>query len=316
MRKRMNNNARPRKGHPYAFKDYGDDGNIHQSMVGFLEDIWRGASSDSCFFLATSDPDSKKWREHVVHGDNITVGLNRFFGKYSRWDYNLYFCPNPFSKDRRQKAHARPTRLSWCDMDESDPFAYRPDASLIWETSPDRYQGLWLLNGWHSVEEAEGYSRSLADRHGGDTGWTITKMLRVPGSVNHKPQYDEPFVRLVHRNWNRIADRPPLPEIAHAMDAGEFVNPDAHDPQKVFDKYKDKLHAKARTLIRHTRVREKDRSSCIHLMIACLHEVGASTDEIASIMWNSPYFIEKHGYQLDRLDAEIWRITSKLEGVR
>ncbi|VVT02607.1 DNA-primase RepB domain-containing protein [Hoeflea sp. EC-HK425] len=313
MRKRVNDNARPRKGHPYAFKDYDDDGNIHQSMVGFLENIWKGARSDSCFFLATTNPEGYKWRDYVVHGDNITVGLNRFFRQYSRWDHNLYFCPNPFSKDRRKKEFARPTRLGWCDMDDSDPYAYRPEASLVWETSPKRYQGIWLWDGWHNVEEAEGYSRSLANRHGGDDGWTITKMVRVPGSVNHKPQYEEPFVQLVHRNWNRLAGRPPLPEIANAMEAGKFVNPDVHDAKQVLDKYKSKLHAKPRSLIRHTRVMEKDRSSCIHLVIASLHEAGASPDEIASIMWNSPYFTEKHGYHIDRLDGEISRITSKLE---
>ena len=91
MRNRVNHTARPRKGHPYAFKDYDDDGIIHQSMVSFLESLWKRAASDSCFFLATTGPDGEKWREHVVHGDNITVGLNRFFREHSRWDYNLYF---------------------------------------------------------------------------------------------------------------------------------------------------------------------------------------------------------------------------------
>jgi hypothetical protein len=313
MRNRVNHTARPRKGHPYAFKDYDDDCIIHQSMVGFLESLWKGAPCDSCFFLATTDPNCKKWREHVVHGDNITVGLNRFFHQHSRWDFNLYFCPNPFFKDRRKKKFARPSRLGWCDIDEADPYAFRPEASLVWETSRGRFQGAWLWDGWHSPTEAEGYSRSLADRHGGDSGWTITKMLRIPGSVNHKPQYDEPFVQLVHRNWNRISDRPPLPEIACAMEVGDFINPDAHDPKEVFEKYRKQLHAKARTLIRHTRVKEKDRSSCIHLIIACLHEVGATPNEIGSILWHSPYFIEKHGYHLDRLDAEVSRVVSKLE---
>ncbi|MCZ4273375.1 DNA-primase RepB domain-containing protein [Maritalea porphyrae] len=313
MRKRVSHKARPRKGNPYAFKDYEDDFNMLESMVGFIGNIWKGAPADSCFFLATSTPDEKNWREYVVHSDNIVVGLNRFFKKHSRWDFNLYFCPNPFSKDRRKKEFARPSRFGWCDIDESDPRNYRPQPSLLWETSPRRYQGLWLWDGWHSVQEAEGYSKSLAELHGGDSGWTITKMLRVPGSVNHKPEYNEPFVTLQTRNWERIMDRPPLPEIALAMKTGEYVNPDAHDPDEVFKKFKQKLHAKARTLIRHPRVKEQNRSSCIHLIVANLWEVGASTDEIASIMWNCPYFTEKHGYHLDRLDAEIWRIISKLE---
>lgn len=307
---------RPRFGHPYAFKDYDDDFAIHQSMVGFLHDIWKGAPKESFLFVATSDPNGERWREHAISADKMIVGLNTFFRAHSRWDYNLYFCPNPFSRVRRRRAFALPSRLGWCDMDNSDPDAYRPQPNHVWETSPARFQALWLWDARHDVSEAEAFSRALAARHGGDSGWSITKMLRVPGSVNHKPQYGEPFVQLVHRNWNRISERPPLPEIARAMKAGDFVNPDAHDSKEVFEKYRKQLHAKARTLIRHTRVKEKDRSSCIHLIIACLHEVGASPDEIGCILWHSPYFIEKHGYHLDRLDAEVTRVVSKLEAAK
>jgi signal transduction histidine kinase len=106
MRNRVNHNTRPLKGHPYAFKDYDDDGNIHQSMVGFLCDVWKGAPKGSFLFLATSDPDGKNWREHAISADKMLVGLNRFFRAYSRWEYNLYFCPNSFSHDKRQKVFA------------------------------------------------------------------------------------------------------------------------------------------------------------------------------------------------------------------
>lgn len=60
-------------------------------------------------------------------------------------------------------------------------------------------------------------------------------------------------------------------------------------------------------------MKEKDRSSCIHLMIACLHEAGASRDEIASVLWDSPYFFEKHGRDIGKLNDEISRVVGKLE---
>lgn len=318
MRFRVNDIARPRTGYPYAFKDYFDDGKIHQSMVGFLETLWKGAPGDSCFFLATSNADGNKWREHVVHGDNITVGLDRFFREYSRWDFNLYFCPNPFSKDRRKKEFARPTRLSWCDMDASDPRAYQPQASLVWATSPGRYQALWLWDRRHSVDEAEGFSRALTERHGGDAGWTITKMLRIPGSVNHKPHYQKPFVRLVHRNRNRIRDRPAPPAVNGRSYGSKPLVLDfdhkAHKRLDVLKKYRRDLDPKARALIRDKRVYEKDRSDQIFHMVAGLHEVGATADEIASVIWNSPYFQDKYPGDLNALRAELSRILSKIGG--
>lgn len=318
MRSRVNKVARPRAGNPYAFKDYEDDGNIHQSMVGFIESNWKGAPSDSCFFLASTDPDGENWREHVVYGDNITVGLNRFFNQHSRWDYNLYFCPNPFSKDRRKKEFARPTRFGWCDMDESDPEAYVPKANHLWETSPGRYQGLWPWDRWHTVEEAEGYSRSLAERHGGDSGWTITKMLRVPGSINHKPQYDEPFVRLVSQNWRRIADRPePLAIKGRSYSAKPLLldfDHKAHKRLDVIKKYRRDLDPKARSLIRDKKAYEQDRSDQIFHIVVGLHEVGANINEIASVVWDSPYFQDKHPDDLGALDAELSRIMAKIGG--
>lgn len=318
MRTRVNAQARLRLRHPYPFKDYGDDRKIHQNMVGFLHDIWRGAPKKSFFFLATSDPDGKGWREHVVNASKTKTGVNKFLKTHSRWDYNLYFCPNPFSKPRRQKAFALPSRLGWCDMDGSDPNAYRPVANHLWETSPKRYQGLWLWDARHDIKEAEGFSQALADRHGGDSGWTITKMLRIPGSLNHKPQYDEPFVRMVSQNWGKVTERPIQTSTNARRHEAEpptlDMNPDAHDRLAVLNKYRSKLGDSARSVMRHDRVIANDRSRWIFVMVADLHEVGASIDEIASVVWTSPYFREKYGDNRNALETEVSRIIAKTGG--
>jgi len=60
-----------------------------------------------------------------------------------------------------------------------------------------------------------------------------------------------------------------------------------------------------RALARHTRVLSHDRSVCIYIMIRALHDSGASPDEIAAVVWRSPYF---------RLNAELTRIIAKAGG--
>jgi hypothetical protein len=91
MQARVNEQTRPDDRHTDAFKDYNDDDNIHQSMVGFLSRIWIDAPNGSFLFLATTNPDGSKWREHIVRASKVKADLNRFLRKYSRWDHNLFF---------------------------------------------------------------------------------------------------------------------------------------------------------------------------------------------------------------------------------
>lgn len=318
MQPRVNEQTRPNERHTDAFKDYDDDDNIHQSMVGFLSCVWMGVPKYSFVFLATTNPDGSKWREHIVRADKLKADLNKFLRKYSRWDHNLYFSVNPFSRDRRLKDYALPTSLGWCDIDASNPYAYRPQPNLLFETSPERFQALWLWDAKHDVEDAERFSRSLAGRHGGDYGWTITKMLRIPGSINHKPQYDEPFVRMVSRDWERTTKRPKLtPDrgrnlgvAAQALD----MNPNAHERLDVLRKHRSKLSASARTVIRHNRVLAPDRSKWIFLMVTELHEAGATLDEIASVVWDNPYFLDKYGQNRNALERQVSNIITKIGG--
>lgn len=318
MRPRVKAQARLDARYPDAPKDYEDDKVIHKNMVGFLSCVWMDAPDDSFLFLATTNPDGSKWREHIVRASKVRADLSRLLTKYSRWDHNLYFAVNPFSQDRRLKEYALPTSLGWCDMDDSDPNAYRPQPSLLWETSPGSFQGLWLWDETHDVEDAEKYSRSLADRHGGDAGWTITKMLRIPGSINHKPHYDEPFVRLVSQNWQRISERPKLmPEKGRRRRVEKAqldINPDQHDRLDILRKYHSKLSSSARTVIRHKRVMAPDRSKWVFVMIAELHEAGATVNEIASVVWSSPYFREKYGDNLKALERQVSSVMAKSEG--
>ncbi len=79
-------------------------------------------------------------------------------------------------------------------------------------------------------------------------------------------------------------------------------------------RYGKSLHLKVRTLIRNRKAYEPNRSAQIFHIIAGLHEAGANADEIASVLWQNPYFLEKHGRDIGKLNEELSRVIGKLEG--
>lgn len=304
------------------FRDLEDDADVIRSQFHFLEDVWdfwEDLGNSVYTFLAFKEVATGKWIEHAIMDGFSYLEVSDLLTRHSRWDFDQYFCPNPFSEPRRKRQYALPTRFGWCDMDGSDPDTYDPWPSLVWETSPARYQALWSWDKTHKASEAEKFSKALAYRHGGDkNGWSTTKMLRLIGSVNHKPQYDEPIVRTVVCDWTEVVSRPlPLkgerkswPDLLADIDA----DPGKYDRDAVLKRYGKKLHAKVRTLIRNRKAYEPDRSGCIFHIIAGLHEAGASADEIAAVLWCNPYFLEKYGSDINKLNDELSRVIGKLEG--
>lgn len=304
-------------GRPFSNLD--DDNDVIRSQRVFLQDVWCDIASGSFTFLAFKKVTTGKWSDHAVEHPDFQSSVSDLLRRYSRWDYDQYFCPNSFSEPRRKQQYALPTPFSWCDMDESAPNAYDPLPSLVWRTSPRRFQALWLWHNTQTVSAAEGFSKSLAYRHGGDkNGWSATKMLRIPGSVNHKPSYYEPFVKIIECNWSPIISRPlPLKgfrQLTSLATKDAEADPGKHDPDAVLKRYGKSLHPKVRTLIRNRKAYEPNRSAQIFHIIAGLHEAGANADEIASVLWHNPYFIEKHGRDIGKLNEELSRVIGKLEG--
>ena len=165
---------------------------------------------------------------------------------------------------------------------------------------------------------ASAYSKALAYRHDGDKGGSAAnKLLRIPGSYNHKPGYGKPFIPLLKFDLAGLKERPKLLSGQRSRNRtkleSEELNPDAHLKLDVWRKYRRKLNASTSSLIRHNTARAHDRSNRIFAMVAGLHEAGATLDEIASVVWASPYFRDKYGDSLHALEAEVLRIIAKVE---
>ncbi len=239
--------------------------------------------------------------------------------RFSRHDWDQYFSPNLYRSPSRKLSEVRSTRLGWCDVDHADPFAFAPAPSVVWQTSPGRTQALWFWHTYHSPKRAAAYSKALTYRHGGDRGGSApNKLLRLPGSFNHKPDYSKPFISLLRFDPTPIKERPAQLTEAQRRPAGALttatVNPDAHDRRSVLKKYRSKLDVSTRHLIAHNQVIASDRSRRIFAMVAGLYQAGATMDEIASVVWSSPYFRDKYGEDRDALETEISRIIVKIGG--
>ncbi len=243
--------------------------------------------------------------------------IDRLLRRYDRHLFDQYFSPNVYVRQSRKVSCVQITRLGWCDVDDADPFAFDPKPSVVWETSPGRTQALWFWDRPYTPVQASALSKALTYHHGGDRGGSApNKLLRLPGSFNHKPDYDRPFIPLVHFDPSPITTRPKLLTGQHGVGAADpealDMNPRAHDRFAVLRKYRSKLDTSTRHLIRHNRVQAPDRSSRIFAMVAGLHEAGATLDEIASVIWSSPYFRDKYGDDQNVLEAEISRIIARV----
>lgn len=145
----------------------------------FLNHIW-GLQPPGWVFLARRR--GNLWQELP-----IDLRVHRKVSLKIPHSGDLYFCPNSFSVSERRKGLALPSRLMYQDLDEADPRSLPIAPELWWETSPGRYQALWVLDQIVEPQELAQLNKALNRASHADPGtWNLTRMLRVPGSWNGK----------------------------------------------------------------------------------------------------------------------------------
>lgn len=288
--------------------------NALEAMIGFLSEIWT-YRSQAYTFIGTRT--GERWKDHPIAGDRPKE-IARILREYSPDIYDVYFCPNAFKEPTRKKAHPAKTRYAWCDIDDADPNGYDPQPNVLWETSPFRFQGLWIWSDRLSGETAEQISRAIVRKDGGDKGgWTVTKMLRLPGTVNHKPNHAKPIVTL--KTFDTDPQKLPKSLLRHQPAASKACRGTGSlaitetDPNAVIRRYGGTMSLFARTLMTAPRVIYPDRSEAIFIIVSELITKGATDSDIASILMVNPHFVEKHGHDLAIAEREIVCIRSKVE---
>lgn len=232
---------------------------------------------------------------------------------------DVYFCPNKFYGKKRSEEQLLPERVMYADLDAVDPR--KLDAvdqpTIAWQSSPGRYQGVWLMNDtMEGATKPGGVNHRLtyyleADR----SGWDSTQLLRVPGRPNHKPDYrrdGQPVEGKLlwhnrpRHNWDEWDED--LPEI-EAADAEVSLIDEAAiseiDRWEVFTRVKMKLSRRVRGFLRSKSVDGEDRSDVCWEIERELADAGCTLAEIVAIVrasvWNK---FDGRSDELKRLKTE------------
>lgn len=225
--------------------------------------------------------------------------------------HDLYWCPSMFEGPDRKTELGMDEHALWADLDEADPRGLRGNQdfrpTVAWESSPGRYQGLWLGNpdigSFQGASSAGNENQRLSYYLDADkSGWDTTQLLRIPGWPNHKPEHVEenggkpPIGKLL---WERgpmyeMDDFKALPAVKGALTAdklGEIIESeiDGIDRHAVISRIKLKLNQRARELI-SARAAAGDRSDNLWYLIRCLADAGCTVQEIVAVakatVWN------------------------------
>ena len=121
-----------------------------------------------------------------------------------RADEDVYVSTCVFSSERRTNEDTQAvTKVIWADADTCAPdkFLIPPTSSV--QTSKSKWHTWWVLDEVVSAAAASGLARRISKKHesqGCDNGWHVSKILRVPGTMNTKREDPEPVV------WHRTGD--------------------------------------------------------------------------------------------------------------
>jgi ribosomal protein S25 len=107
---------------------------------------------------------------------------------------DIYYCPTLTYKKERTKSTIESARCAWADLDHCSPDKLLVKPTITIESSPKRYQALWIFEEDVDPADAEDVSRRVAYYHKDDgadiKGWDLTQLLRVPFTLNHKYRDD------------------------------------------------------------------------------------------------------------------------------
>ena len=204
--------ADPRPHRPSLLQGAAQPAEFGQRLERFavLPDFWRAIYGEGTGFVALFSgerlvPEARLSRPHEAYfaWPQEMAGALAWIAGEAAEDRELYQCAHLVTRWRRRREDAATLRALWVDLDAELPAAPVITPSVTVESSPSHYQLYFQLTHPIAGREAEELNRRLAATLGADkSGWDLTQLLRIPGSVNHK--YPErPEVRLLEQTERR-----------------------------------------------------------------------------------------------------------------
>jgi hypothetical protein len=180
------------------------DAETNKRREMFLRKVF-GNATDGFFCIAYAPKSKKSFTEEFFrYPQDIPQALELINTVYQ--GNNVWFCPHLFSRRKRVKETVLLTPSAWSDLDNCAPEELYLEPSVVIESSPGRYAGLWHFDQLVDPEEAESLSQRIAYTHseqGADrSGWDLTQLLRMPWTYNYK-YATTPTVKVIEANQKR-----------------------------------------------------------------------------------------------------------------
>lgn len=247
-------------------------------------------------YVILAAKDGKFWRDvPIKYGKNISEKLKEFFQAYPPEKYDLYWSPMPYTQPKRQNRFSVDTKFMAQDIDEcEDPSSISPKPSYIWESSPNKYQGLWELDRYINEQEYTPLNKALAAHIGCDDCFDFAHVYRIPGTINHKYK-NSPLVgeakptkaiykpRDLRKTVGGVTTTP-KEEKAHSASPAASEQ-DMLAERRIYAKYS--IPKKVRDTLALQSLNGVDRSSTIWYVERSLHELGMTPQEIILLIKNS-----------------------------
>lgn len=227
---------------------------------------------------------------------------------------DVYFCTQLLGRQRRTKADVISCPNLWVDLDYCEPQHLEHEPTITIESSPGRFQGLWVMDEALEPAVAEDLSKRITYRYaeyGSDKGgWGLTKYLRVPGTYNYKYDNGSGFVPPVNVVSTgpiySLGDFADYPQVQDLIESSFPFPKEILDATDVLHKRRDQIHPMAWLL--YSTVPKAEWSKELWRLEMLLVEEGLEREEIFAICREAAC----NKYRRDgRPEIELWREVCK-----
>lgn len=228
--------------------------------------------------------------------------------KALRDKYDLYVCFTPVGRDKRLKPNAQDSFIIAQDID-GVPIPEDLPPSYYWETSPGKFQGVWVLDNKVNPQEQEIICRKLIKKYNFDPcGADIVHYYRIPGTRNHK--YASTFKVSGMQGKGTVYRKRDIIKHLKDVDITESIVVD-NEPIEYKEYDLEELLLEYSVKQEYERILGSDRSEWAWNIESKMFINGASKEEVKFVLLNAPDSMAK--FTERNVDSEVNRVYAKVE---
>lgn len=230
--------------------------------------------------------------------------IDEFITEYKD-DYNVFMCYAPINGEDRLLENAKPTRFLVADIDGVEiPKEFPP--SYYWETSPNKYQGLWISDKVIAPKDYDVLAHAMVKKFKFDSASDIVHLYRIPTTVNHK--YATPQDVSEPKGDGTVYRRQDIFEILEFDKYKKGTKKKKVKGKKIPNKEYDLGELYKKYEVKPLVEREiTDRSAYVYAIAKALYEQGAKSSEVKFVVMST----DQDKWDRDEIDKVLLRIKSK-----